>query len=38
MDNYSFKNDLIKSLEIAVENNVKYTYIFNPLIKNKNKL
>jgi len=30
-NNYSFKNDLFKSIKIAQESEGKYTYIFNPL-------
>lgn len=38
MENYSFQKDLIKSLNIAINTNGKYTYIYNPILKKEFKL
>jgi len=38
MENYSFQKDLIKSLNIAINTNGEYTYIYNPILKNEFKL
>ena len=38
MENYSFQKDLIKSLNIAINTNGQYTYIYNPILKKEFKL
>ena len=38
MKKYSFQNDLVKSLKIAINSNYSYTYIYNPIIENEFKL
>ena len=38
MGNYSYQNDLVKSLQIAKETQGEYTYIYNPLFEKKLKV
>ena len=38
MKNYSYQNDLVKSLQIAKETDGEYTYIYNPLLEKQLKI